>query len=95
MRWTYVQNGSGLCARAARHTAWLVVAALALQAPVFAQSRTSGTGSISGTARDASGLVLPGATIAAKNLRTGESADATSSAQGTYVFAGLSPATYT
>jgi hypothetical protein len=68
---------------------------LALQGTVFAQSRTAGTGTISGTARDASGLVLPGATIAAKNLRTGEAADATSSAQGTYAFAGLTPSTYT
>ena len=72
-----------------------VLLAFALQGTVFAQSRTAGTGIISGTARDASGLVLPGATIAAKNLRTGEAADATSSAQGTYAFAGLTPSTYT
>jgi hypothetical protein len=56
MRWTYVQDGSGVCARAARLTSWVVVAALALQGAVFAQSRTAGTGIISGTARDASGL---------------------------------------
>jgi hypothetical protein len=85
MRWSYVHKG---ILRAA-------VVVLALQGTVFAQARTAGTGTISGTARDASGLVLPGATIAAKNLRTGESADATSNAQGTYAFAGLSPATYT
>ncbi|HEY8149199.1 MAG TPA: carboxypeptidase-like regulatory domain-containing protein, partial [Vicinamibacteria bacterium] len=72
-----------------------VLLALALQGTVFAQSRTAGTGSISGTARDASGLVLPGATVAAKNLRTGETADTTSNAQGTYVFGALNPSTYT
>jgi len=95
MRWTYVQGGSGLGAGAARLISSVAVAALALQGTVFAQSRTAGTGIITGTARDASGLVLPGATIAARNLRTGESADATSSAQGTYAFAGLTPSTYT
>ena len=95
MRWTYVQSGSGLGAGAARLISSVAVAALALQGTVFAQSRTAGTGIITGTARDASGLVLPGATIAARNLRTGESADATSSAQGTYAFAGLTPSTYT
>ena len=98
MRWSDLRDGSGAHGRLGTLTTLAlraVLLALALQGTVFAQSRTAGTGSITGTARDASGLVLPGATIAAKNLRTGETADATSNAQGGYLFAALNPSTYT
>jgi hypothetical protein len=98
MRWSDLRDGSGAHGRLGTLTTLAlraVLLGLAFQGTVFAQSRTAGTGSISGTARDASGLVLPGATIAVKNLRTGETADATSNAQGTYAFAGLSPSVYT
>ena len=98
MRWSDLRDGSGAHGRLGTLTTLALRAALlalALQGTVFGQSRTAGTGSITGTARDASGLVLPGATIAAKNLRTGETADATSNAQGGYLFAALNPSTYT
>jgi carboxypeptidase family protein len=65
-----------------------------MPAPALAQSDTGGYGRIAGTARDASGLVLPGASVSARNLRTGETADTTSNAQGHYMIAGLRPSSY-
>jgi hypothetical protein len=64
---------------------WLVLCAVVMfSASLFAQSYR---GSIRGTVRDASGAVVPGATIRAKNVATGETRTAASGPDGGYVIA--------
>jgi outer membrane receptor protein involved in Fe transport len=52
------------------------------------------TGQIAGTVTDQSGAVVPGATIAAKNLGTNAVRSAISNSTGNYLIVGLPPATY-
>jgi hypothetical protein len=52
-------------------------------------------GRFAGAVLDASGAVLPGATITVKNEKTGEERTAISSAQGLYVVTNLKPSAYT
>src|SRR5262245_41201482 len=59
--------------------------------PLFAQ----GQAQFAGTVRDASGGFVPGATVTAKNERTGETRTAVTNAQGYFVIAPLKPSTYT
>jgi hypothetical protein len=63
-----------------------------LAAPVHAQ--TAGDGRITGIVRDPSGAVVPGATVVARNERTNEERDTTSSSQGRYLITGLRPSVY-
>src|SRR4051794_15124330 len=72
--------------------ACLVVLALFLSAP---EIRAQGYGSISGTVTDATGAVLPGATITVTQTETGRAINGVSSAGGTYVLPSLPPAHYT
>ncbi len=60
---------------------------------LFGQSLT--TGSISGTVKDQSGAMVPGATVTLKNLDAGSSRTATTNQSGTYQFPLLPPAHYT
>ena len=53
-----------------------------------------GFGSISGTLSDATGAVVPSATITAVQTKTGTKTIATSNASGTYVFPSMPPAEY-
>src|ERR1700682_801942 len=99
MRWSSDLEGSGPRTREVR-SLWATVAgaallALALQGTALAQADTGGGGRIAGTARDSSGLVLPGASVSALNSRTGEATEATSNAQGHFVIAALRPSSYT
>ena len=48
----------------------------------------------SGTVRDQSGAVIPGATVTVRNERTGEERTATSTQDGNYAVANLKPSTY-
>ncbi len=75
----------------ARSLLLAVVAAL-FAAPLLAQSST---GRISGTIRDASGAAVPGATISVAPQPSGSTRSVTSSADGSYTVADLTPGLYT
>ena len=62
----------------------LVICLISLSVALLAQSYR---GSIRGTVRDASGAVVPGANITAKNVATGETRAAVSGSDGGYVIA--------
>src|SRR5262245_32272401 len=68
-----------------------LVMALLLATPAAAQITR---GAISGTARDATGAVLPGATVAVTNMATNISRTIITDAQGFYRVAGLDPGRY-
>ena len=63
-----------------------------LATPVEAQFARA---NLSGTVRDPSGLVLPGVTVTVTNEGTGIARTVVTSESGTYIFNGLTPATYT
>lgn len=69
----------------------LVACGLALCPIVVAQS----TGSLTGTVKDPSGAILPGTAVALTPAAGGQAATATTSAQGSFEFHGLTPGTYT
>ena len=52
------------------------------------------TGSISGTVKDPTGAVLPGAAVTASNISTGAADKVVSDANGVYIFLSLPPGTY-
>ena len=66
-----------------------VIACVALAAPAFAQNAQ-----IEGTIKDASGAVVPGATITAKNVETGFTRTAVSGGAGEYRIPSLPPGRY-
>jgi len=69
----------------------MCVAALAFSAnPAFGQI----SGDLVGTVKDVTGAVVPGASVTVKNEATGVSATTTSTNEGQYRFANLSPGTY-
>lgn len=57
-------------------------------------AQTSATGALSGTVTDASGAVVPNATVTATSLDTGQARNATAGADGTYRFTLLPPGNY-
>jgi hypothetical protein len=60
----------------------------------FASAQQITTGVIQGTVTDATGAVLPGASVEARNLGTNLSRTATTDADGRYIFLQLQPGTY-
>ncbi len=68
----------------------LLFTLFAASANVFAQD----AGQISGTVTDPTGAVLPSTVVNLHNLETNATRTITSTAQGTYTFNGLPPATY-
>src|SRR5262249_1457244 len=68
--------------------------ALALQGSALAQTDTGGSGRVTGTTRDVSGLAVPGATVSVRNERTGETRQVTTDMAGRYLVAGLTPSRY-
>ncbi len=52
------------------------------------------SGRIAGTVRDSQGGLVPGASIVAKNDRTGEERTTTSSSEGLYILSSLKPSSY-
>lgn len=66
-------------------------AAFVLAAPAAAQQ---GTAQISGRVTDAQGAVLPGVSVVIRNEETGATRELTSSAEGTYMAAQLTPGRY-
>ena len=67
---------------------------LALLLPCPALFSQAGRGGISGQVTDASGAIVPGATVTAKNAATGESLETVSNAAGLYSFISLAPGKY-
>lgn len=70
----------------------VVALVLALALPVWAQEFRA---SVTGQVNDASGAVLPGATITARNVATNASYKTTSSEDGQYALRNLDPGSYT
>jgi hypothetical protein len=64
---------------------------LALAMPAVAQEQRA---SIEGVVKDASGAVLPGVTVQAKNVGVGSAVSAVTDASGSYRFPALAPGTY-
>lgn len=64
---------------------------LVLFMAVFAQ----GDGRIAGTVTDATGAIVPGATVSVTNEATGETRTTTSSDSGTFLVVSLKPSSYT
>ena len=71
----------------------LVACLLSLGLAAAAAAQTT-TGRISGIVADASGAVLPGATVTVTDPRTGFTRSATTDAQGSYTFTNLPRGTY-
>jgi hypothetical protein len=69
----------------------LTLSALALAAGAYAQA-TAGLGSVSGTVRDASGAVVPGATVVVSNEAKGIKRSMTSTEAGVFAAPALVPA---
>ena len=72
--------------------AWLLLAVFLLHASI-ASAQTE-TGRITGVVRDATGAVLPGATVTAKGTATGITRTLQSDEAGQYLFANLPPGPY-
>jgi hypothetical protein len=56
--------------------------------------QTAGTGALTGTVTDPTGAVVPGATVIATNVDTGQERTVTTGANGAYTFSLLQPGTY-
>lgn len=70
---------------------WVLLLCGICTAAAFAQNANS---TIKGTVQDASGAVVPGATVELTNVGTNQTLTTTSKADGFYVFTNLSPANY-
>jgi len=70
--------------------ALLIAVSLAAIVPLYGQNR----GSITGTVRDATGAVLPGADVAVSDVGTGVTLKTSTNSGGDYLVAGLPAATY-
>jgi len=69
----------------------ILAALLFAQVAAFAQGDT---GTLSGTVKDQNGAIVPGATVTAKNERTGEERTATSNTDGYFSIPALKASTY-
>src|SRR5436190_17135132 len=69
-----------------------VAACLLFAAAVFAQEGINGT--LSGTVSDATGALVPGVEVTAKNTATGVTSTAITNETGTYRFPSLQPGAY-
>jgi len=72
----------------------LCVLALGLLTPVGLPAQSAGTGAIEGTVQDATGAVVPNATITATNVNTGIVTTRTTTSGGFYSIGPLLPGTY-
>src|SRR5262249_20753128 len=75
----------------------VVVAVAVLTIPIagFARGGQTGTATFSGTALDAVGKVMPGASLALVNSQTGEKHETTGDRDGRFAFTGIPPGDYT
>src|SRR6266478_6062024 len=75
-----------------RYVPLVLSAFLLVQVAAFAQSDT---GNLSGTVKDQNGAIVLGATVTAKNQRTGEERTATTNTDGTFSIRALKASAYT
>jgi hypothetical protein len=87
----FVDAPSGKSTRLARLRS-LLFALLFSSATLFAQTIT--TGDITGTVKDLSGAIVPGAAVSLKSLGTGETRTDSTNSNGVYRFATLRPGHY-
>ncbi len=71
-----------------------VVCLLWALTPSFLMAQTAGTGALQGTVTDASGAVIPNATVTLTSSATGQARTATTGGDGTYRFPLIPPGTY-
>jgi Carboxypeptidase regulatory-like domain len=76
----------------ARRLLTVMLALLLVQFAAFGQAES---GQISGIVTDENGGLVPGASVVARNEKTGEDRTATSATDGAYTIASLKPSTYT
>src|ERR1700748_3147528 len=89
-------NSSKKARAFALFTAWMLVLASALPLSAVPAMAQAVTGTLRGTVADANGSVVAGATVSAKNEATGSVTPAsTTTGEGTFEFAGLTPGAYT
>jgi outer membrane receptor protein involved in Fe transport len=81
--------------RSRRPASFGLVALLLCFAAVFAVGQTITTGDITGTVTDATGAVVPAATVTLKSLDTGEARTAQTNENGVYRFIFIKPGNYT
>src|SRR5262249_52115767 len=75
-------------------TILLLVSALVLFTPLRTLAQIGGAGSIQGAVTDATGAVIPGASVTATNVATGVKNERQTTEAGLYVIAPLSPGEY-
>src|ERR1700753_4282304 len=89
-------NSSRKARAFALFTAWMFVLASALPLSAVPAMAQAVTGTMRGTVAAANGSVVAGATVSAKNEGTGTTTPAaTTTGEGTFEFAGLTPGPYT
>lgn len=71
---------------------WTVALLVIASAPSIALSQSTAT--VSGTVRDASGLVVPGAMLELRNLDTGATDAQMANEQGEFLFSAVAPGRY-
>ncbi len=86
--------GMGNLVRPGTPLVMLAVLLLCMGLASMLNAQTATTGALSGTLTDASGAVIPGATVTATNTDTGAVRTTTTAANGIYQFTLLNPATY-
>lgn len=77
-----------------RMTMRILIAALMICCTPLAFSQTLTTGDVSGVVTDASGAIVPGATVSLKNVNTNEARTAVANESGQYRFSLLVPGEY-
>ncbi|HST52960.1 MAG TPA: carboxypeptidase regulatory-like domain-containing protein [Pyrinomonadaceae bacterium] len=89
-------NSSKKARAFALFTAWMFVVASAIPLSAVPAMAQAVTGTLRGTVADANGSVVAGATVSAKNEATGSvTPTSTTTAEGAFEFAGLTPGAYT
>jgi len=74
---------------------WLVLLVIALMVPFGAQAQMAGTGAISGTVTDATGAVIPNASVTAIKVDTNVATVRRTTSAGDYNITPLTPGLYT
>src|SRR5215831_2463304 len=93
---THNFEGLEMNSKSASTSLWfLLVSALVLFTPPRTLGQIGGAGSIQGVVTDATGAVIPGATVAATNVATGVKTERQATEAGLYVIAPLPPGEYT
>ena len=74
---------------------WMAILAIAVLTPCSLMAQLAGTGAISGTVTDATGAIIPNATVTARSISTNTRTVRTTTGAGIYTVTPLSPGMYT